>query len=172
MKTTLKIALVAAFIFSCNSIFAQIKIGQINSQELITLMPERDSAEVKLKAYSDELQNQMEGLQVELNNKFQDYQKNASTMSQIIREQKEKDLNDLSAKIREFQGIAEQDFQKMQMEIMSPVFKKAQDAIQKVSAANGFTMVFDNAQGGVVYFDEKTCINILSLVKAELNITK
>lgn len=171
MKSLFKIILLAGLILSGTTLMGQqIKLGYINSQELIQLMPESDSAQVKLEAYTRELSDQLEALQVELNNKFQKYQKEVSTYTEAIRGMKEKELNDLNARIQESRQVAEQDLQKMQIDLMTPIFDKADTAIKKVAAANTITAVFDTAQGSLLYFDENTMVNMLPLVKTELNI--
>ncbi len=172
MKRILFISIaVAAVLFSSNSMAQNLKFGHINGQELITLMPERDSAEAKLKAYGADLTEQIEQLYVEYNNKAQNYQQRRNTLTDAIREQREKELSDLEQRIREFEATAQQDYQRMQGEMMQPLMEKADAAIKKVAKANGFIYIFDISAGGVVYFSDSS-VDILPLVKKELGITK
>ena len=46
---------------------------------------------------------------------------------------------------------------------------KAQNAIEAVAKANGFTYIFDISAGGIVYFSDNS-IDVLPLVKKELGI--
>lgn len=172
MKKILFISIaVAAVFFSSNTIAQNLKFGHINGQELLTLMPERDSAEAKLKAYGADLTEQIEQLYVEYNNKAQNYQQRRNTLTDAIREQREKELSDLEQRIREFEATAQQDYQRMQGEMMQPIMEKADAAIKKVAKANGFIYIFDISAGGVVYFSDSS-VDILPLVKKELGITK
>ena len=50
------------------------------------------------------LQDNIETMNVEFNTKLQDFQKNFNTMNDMAKEMKEKDLNDLQARIREIPG--------------------------------------------------------------------
>ena len=113
-KIKLAIPIVALFLFSGNA-FAQsnLKFGHINSQELLLLMPERDSAEAKLKAYGTDLSEQIEELHVEYNNKVQNYMQRRATFTDAIREQRES--NDMQQRIQDFKPQAQQDFQRMQV---------------------------------------------------------
>ncbi len=164
--------MVVALIISAISVNAQnFKFGHINSQELILAMPERDSAEAKLKSYAKDLQDQIETLQVEFNKKYQDYLQKKATFTDAIREIKEKELNDLQTRSQEFEQTAQQDYQRQQGELMKPIMEKADAAIKKIAKANGFTYVFDIGAGGVVYFSEQST-DILPLVKKELGIKK
>jgi len=148
-----------------------LKFGHINSQELLTAMPDRDSAEAKLKKYTTTLQDQIEELQVEFNKKYQAYIQQRATFSEAIREMKEKELSEMQQRAQEFQQTAEQDYQRYQAETMKPVIEKADAAIKKVAKANNFTYVFDTGTGTLLYFSEQS-VDLLPLVKKELGIIK
>lgn len=172
MKNLLKLTLFAALFVVCSSSAYAQKFGYINSQELISLMPERDSAVVQFNKFQEELESQMETIQVEFNTKYMDYQKNSTTMTDGVRQMKEKELQDLQRRLDEFGQAAQQDLQEMQQKLMTPIIEKAQAAIKKVGKAHSMTMVFDISVGAVVYNDEATTTDILPLVKKELGITK
>ena len=164
--------MIAALILSAASISAQnLKFGHINSQELLMAMPERDSAEAKLKKFAKNLQDEIETLQVEFNKKYQDYLQKKATFTDAIREMKEKELSDLQQRSQEFEQTAQQDYQKQQGELMKPIVDKANAAISKVAKANGFVYVFDVSTGAVAYFSDQS-IDVLPLVKKELGIVK
>lgn len=148
-----------------------LKFGHINGQELLMLMPERDSAEIKLRAYASDLSEQVEQLHVEYNNKAQTFIQRRDTFSPAIREARERELAQLQQRIQEFESTAQQDYQRMQGELMKPLMDRADAAINKVAKDNGFIYIFDVSAGSVVYFSEQST-DILPLVKKELNITK
>ena len=170
MRNVLKLTLLAVLLIGCNAASAQLRFGFINRSELILAMPERAEAEKKMQAFSTELSTQLEAIQVEFNNKFQEYQKTMSTLSESIRQLKEKELQDLQNRFEEFQAQARQDLQKMEGELMEPIVKKADEAVARVSKANGLTAVFDKSTGAMAYIDETTLLNLLPMVKKELGI--
>ena len=108
MRKLSRLTLVAALVLCSTTLFAQ-KFGYINTQELIAAMPERDSAQVKLQNYTKELGTQLESIQVEFNNKYQEYQKSMSTLTEAVRQLKEKELQDLQTRYEEVQQMAQQD---------------------------------------------------------------
>lgn len=169
-RITLISIVVAMFAFTGSSIAqSNLKFGHINGQELLSIMPDRDSAEVKLTAYGQDLSEQIEELHVEYNNKVQTYMQRRETLTDAIRDQREKELSDLQQRIQEFEQTAQQDYQRMQGELMRPLMEKADAAIKKVAKREGFIYVFDLSAGSVVYFSENS-VDILPLVKAELGI--
>ena len=171
MKKILKLTLAIALLMGSTSLFAQ-KFGRINTQEIIMSMPETKTMQTNMEAYAKELQDNIETMNVEFNTKLQDFQKNFNTLTDIAKEMKEKDLNDLQARIREFQERAQQEYQKKQNELLSPIIEKAKNAIDKISAAGGYLVVFDTSTGSLSYFDEATLTDIAPEVKKELGITE
>lgn len=168
-----KFILIAFAIAVCSTLTAQTyKFGHINGQEVIALMPERDSAQAKFMAYAKDVEETLETMQVEYNNKLNTYQKSAKTWSDLIREQKEKELQELGQRIQEFQVSAQQDLQKQQAELLRPVIEKANNAIKKIAAEGNFTYVFDVSNSAVTYWNPEQSIDIMPLVRKELGITK
>lgn len=171
MKRVVKLTLMAAFmmIAGTSSSFAQ-KFGYLNSQELILMMPERDSVEIKLNALAKELGEQLELIQVEYNNKYAEYQKSASTLSEAVKNLKEQELASLGERFNQMQQSAQQEMALEQDKLTAPIVEKAQKAIEKVSKANGLTAVFDTSMGALAYFNESAMTDLLPLVKKELGI--
>ncbi|MCQ2138014.1 MAG: OmpH family outer membrane protein [Bacteroidales bacterium] len=147
-----------------------LKFGHINSQELVSLMSEMDSARVKLQAYQVELQDTMQGMEDEYNSKYTEYNRKQATWTPAVREAKEKEIQDLIQRIQQFEQNAGQEMQQMQQILMSPVVDKAQKAIEKVAKAQGLIYVFDLSTGSLAFHDEAQSMNLLPLVKAELGI--
>jgi len=145
------------------------KFGHINSQDLLTAMPERDSAQVVLENYAQKLEDQLDVMNVEYNKKLQEYMAERDNLSQLIRETKEQDLTDMQQRIQRFQNTAQQDMQMKQAEVMQPIVEKAQNAIKEVAESNNYTYIFDLAGGAVLYFSDDS-EDILPLVKAKLGI--
>lgn len=165
MKKVLKLTLAVVCVMFSTSLFAQ-KIGRINSQEVVINMTEFKEAQTQVEALAKDLQAQAETIQVEMNNKLQEYQKGAETMTDAVRQLKEKELNDLSTRLQEFNQVAQQELQKKEQELMEPITKKAMEAINEVAKAQGYTVVFET--GAMVYFDEAQVKDITPDVKAKL----
>ncbi len=164
------VALVAFFTFGQNATAQDFKFGHINSDELFAIMPERDTIISQMEALRTELQNTLEIMQVEYNNKLNDYTNEAENLSDLVRQTKEEELMGLSQRITNFQQNADSQLQNKQMELMQPVIQKAEKAIKDVARENGFTYIFDLSRGPIIYFDEAKSEDILEKVKAKLGI--
>lgn len=171
MKKVFGVFLITLLMGAGGTMMAQnLKFGHINSDELFQLMPERDTIMKKLQGKQTELQNTAEIMQVEFNNKYNEYVKTMETLTNLVRQTKEEDLAALQERIANFNQRADQELQQYQATLIEPVLNKAEKAIKEVGRENGFTYIFDMARGPIIYFDEVTSINVLSLVKAKLNI--
>ena len=169
MKTIIKLTLVLAMTFSASSLFAQ-KFARVNSREILTLMPETKEMQANLETFGKELQDQLEQIQVEFNNRYAEFEKAQATMNPTVKQMKQAELNGLQQRYAEFQQIAQQDFAKKQQELAAPIQKKLDDAIAKVAKTAGYTAVFDAMM--FVYADAAQVVDINGAVKKELGITE
>ena len=167
MKKVLKLTLAVVCVMCSTSLFAQ-KIGRINTQDVIVNMAEFKDAQTQLEAFAKDLQAQAETIQVEFNTKLQEYQKGEATMTDAVKQLKEKELTDLQTRYQEFQQVAQQDMAKKEQTLMEPVQKKAIDAINEVAKAGGYTVVFET--GSMIYFDEANVKDITPEVKTKVGI--
>jgi outer membrane protein len=170
MKDYVKIMIVLMILgFAADCGYAQKqKFGHINSDELMKVMPGSDSAVAKFSAYAKELDSIAKIMQEELNAKYDYFTKNEAKMSDLIKQTKSKELQELQGRIQSFQTSAQEDLKKQQAEILQPIIDKAKGAIDKVAKANGYTYIFDNRQGILLYASPTD--DIFPLVKKELGI--
>ena len=146
-----------------------LKIGIFNSQEVITILPDYNTAMSELENINLKYQTEGKKLQEELEKKYQEYASTAETLDQAIRQYKETELARLQQSIQEFATNAETTLKKKQQELMMPIINKIQQAIKKVGDENNFTYIIDNAANVVPYVSPKA-ENVLPLIKKALNI--
>ena len=169
MKKIIKLTLVLAMVFSSSAVFAQ-KLARVSTQEIFAKMPETKEMQTNLDAFGKELQEQLEQIQVEFNNRYAEFEKTQATMNPTVKQMKQAELNGLQQRYAEFQQIAQQDFQKKQQELATPIQEKLDAAIAKVAKAGGYSAVFDSMS--FVYFDEAQVVDISPAVKNELGVTE
>jgi outer membrane protein len=166
-----------AFIFIAFSSNAQTKIGYTNLDYLLSLMPEVKQIETELQAYEKQLTGQLESKYQEYQKKMEEYQKGVSSglMSDLVKQDKEKELVNLQNSIKEFEERAQQDLQKKQVTLLEPVYDKVQKTIDKVAAANGYTYILnthaDAGGSAIILFAKNKDEDISNLVLKELGIT-
>lgn len=170
MKNLTKFFLIVVFLGIGMSASAQVKVklGHIDSNELLKIMPGRDSAVAKLTEYAKTLENQLKGMQAEFDTKYQDYLAQRETLTPLIRQVKETELQEMQTRIENFSQTADSDIEKKQAELLKPIVDKAKAAIEKVAKENQFTYIFDAGVGMLLYSDNSQ--DIMSLVKKELGL--
>ena len=175
MKKFVKLTLAVALLFIGASAANAQQFGRVDLTAIIPNMPEYQEAEKNLAEYGKDLQDQLEQMQVEFNQKLADYQKNANTYSDAIRQTKESELQQLDQRLREFQQIAYQDLQKKQNELMAPIIEKANNAVNAVAKEGGYIAIFNTegdmaASAGLAYFDPEQLTNITEAVAKKLGV--
>lgn len=148
-----------------------LKIGHVDSSAITEIMPERTKVEQDFQAFQTELESQIQTMLMEYQTKVQDYQANQATMSNLIRQSKEKEIVDLETRINEFRASADAALQNKYIELATPLIEKVQKAIDQVGKEKGFTYILDkSSQSGTVVFIGDNAIDITADVKAKLGL--
>jgi len=164
-----KVIIAASLFLMFNFANAQtIKLGHINSAELLQLLPEVKAADSTLQAYQKTLEDQNTSMLAEYKEKTDDYTNNSKNWTDAVKEVKGQEVQDLQNRIQTFQQSAQEKLSNKKEEIYTPILKKAEDAIKAVAKANGYTYVFDTSAGAVVYAEDGD--DLLPLVKKQLNL--
>ena len=154
----------------CLSAQAQ-KFGYVNTTEIFNIMPDKVTAENQLKSVSDKYEAEFKNLQDAFQKKMADYEaadKDATT-PQAIKDRHQQELQDDYMKIQNFQQTAAQDLQRQQDTLLAPITQKIQNAIQAVGAEGGYTFIFDQAAGAIIYTGNNA-EDVSAKVKAKLGI--
>ena len=80
-------------------------------------------------------------------------------------------LQELSEKGMQFQQDAQQQLDKAYRDMMEPIYKKLQDAVQAVGKAGAYTYVFDLNRTDIPYIDEAQSKDITNDIKTKLGIS-
>ena len=168
----MKIKFITILICLCLSSinFAQQLFGHVNSQEILTAMPEAATAQLALQSELETMQLQGQTMMQEFEAQQKQIQIDQANMNDAIRNTKLKELEDLQSRILVFEQNAEQSIQMKQAELFEPILTKIQNAIDEIAKEKGYSYVFDlvGLQGGMVYKDDS--YDITNLVKAKLNL--
>ncbi len=169
MKNILKYLFLLVFVSVSSITFAQKapKFGYINTSDLIQAMPDRDSAQAKLEAFAKDLDANMETMQVELNKKIDDYQKNEKNLAELVKQTRVAEIQDFQQRMQAYEQQARDEISKKQNELLQPVVAKAKKGIEDVAKENGFTMIFEASALQYMATDVQ---DVLPLVKAKLGI--
>ena len=155
-----------SFLTICS--FGQSKFGYIDSSELLSIMPEKKTAEGELQTFAKSLESQLGAMQGEYQASVQDYQANEATYTDLVKQDKVAEIQGLEQRIQSFQQNAQNALQKKEQELLEPILAKARTAIEDVAKEGKFIYIFDSSMGSILYADESE--NVLELVKKKLGL--
>jgi outer membrane protein len=173
MKIKLFLTALVAVMFLSFQSNAQVKIGYTNVDVILGQLPETKTVEAELKTRKDQYDASYKQKVTDFQTKLQAYEKGAATMSDVIKADKEKELQTAQASIEEFQKSAQDDLQKKQNQLLAPILQKIQTGIDAVAKEAAYTHVFniDAGQGTtpiLLYATEES--NITNLVLKKLGV--
>lgn len=172
MKNRIASIFLALGVMLGTSAVAQQKIGHINADELLQQMPETKQAQEQLQVYQQQLEKDLREMETELEAKIQKFRADEKMMTQLSRETKTREIQELQVRIQEYSVKAQEDFQQKQLELLSPIIEKANEAVNDVAKAEGFTYILDSSPSkAVVIFASDGGEDIMDKVKAKLGIT-
>ena len=163
----MKRMILAVGILSMAFVLQAQKFGHISSEALLQVMPEYDSAQIELQELQQHYELEIERIQVEINKKIEEFNQNEATMSELIKEAKASEVQELQMRLQNYSQTAQQDLQQQSQIVIQPVMEKARGAIDEIAKEHGLIYVFDISQGNPVYTSEES-LDMLPLVKARL----
>ncbi len=158
-----------AFTLSSNAQNKASKIGTIDSQELINMMPEYDSIQTVYEREYREMEQAGQQMYADLQRLQDYYVKNVDSLTPFMKSMKKQEIEDLSARIQTFEQNAQQQLQQTIQRLQQPIIDKIKKAIEDVAKENGYTHVIDIASGSLLYYDPSS--SMMELVKKKLGIT-
>ena len=171
MKKIILSLFVIINISSFKSVSQDLKIGYTNVEYILTFLPETKQVQSEVSAYGTQLQNQLQSKITDFQSKADVFQKSAATMTDLIRADKQEELQNLQASIQKFQTEAQTSIAQREADLFKPLFEKISNAIIVVSERENFTHVFSAGVPGVdVLLYAKPTDDISNLVLAELGI--
>ncbi len=143
--------LIFLVLISAITVFAQSpqKIGYVDSQIILTQLPEAIKAQSDLDALTQKWSNQLDSMKMALQQQYADVQKQIATMTEEQKQIKQKELIDKEQQIYQFQnqkfGQQNGEIYQRQETIFAPVKEKIYAAIEKVAKEEGMQFIFDKS---------------------------
>lgn len=164
-----KIAFLLLCVFPISLMGQEVKLGHINSQEILSLMPERAEIEKTLNDLQTQWENELLKMREEYYAKIKEFQDKQATMPESIKQARQSEIVEIEQRINTFNQTASSDLQKKQQELFTPVIDKVKKAINEVGSENNYTYIFDLSTQSIVYQSPKSN-DVTPLVKKKLGL--
>ena len=124
-----------------------VKVGHTRIDYILSQTPESKTITSQLNAQQKQAETELQRMQKELQDKFAAYQQGVGQMTDMIRKDRETELQSLQNRIQEFSQTAEASLQNKYRELVDPVLQKIQKNINEVAAENGYAYIFNLDSG-------------------------
>lgn len=167
-----KLHLILSIVILClsSSVFAQLKIGFVDSDTIMDNLPDVQDTRQKLDQIIRDWQNELRGMESDYKKQKDDFDKSSLIMTDQTRTEAQKKLSELNNKISEFRdkkfGPNGELFQK-QDELMKPVQNRIFNAIQEIATDEDLDFVFDRS-GDILLLYAKNEYDITAKVLEKL----
>jgi outer membrane protein len=163
----LKITILFIAFISTFSI-AQTKVGTIDSDYVMGLMPEAKIVLKRSQAYSAKLDSSFTIKVQKIQAKIEDFKKNEKEMGELMKKTMIKEISEEEQDIKKYQTNGNKLMQLKQNELMRPLYKMLSEAINSVAKENGYSQILTTTGNQFAYLDQK--FDITKLVMAKLGI--
>ena len=147
---------------------AQVKIGYINTDELMSIMPEAAKVNSDLNEYQTTLQQQGLALQKEAEAKRDQFFKDSASFSNSKKEIIRDELVKLYTRLQNYDQEIQEKAQQYAQTKIAPLKTKALDAIKTVAKERGYTYVIDESSSSLLVMPPGD--DLLPAVKTKLGI--
>lgn len=144
------------------------KTGHLDINGLYSAMPELATANEEYLNFYKELDTAIKIMENDLRAKMKFYEDHSSTISDFLKQSKEKEIIDLQSQIKSFRKSAQEELSKKQAALLEPIQKKAKDAIQAVAKEKGYKYILNYNENNILYAESSD--DIMPLVKQKLGI--
>jgi outer membrane protein len=145
------------------------KIGYTNVDYVISKLPESKVMQNQLEVTKAQLDKALGETYKEAQEKYEAYQKNGANMTDVIRADKEKELQNLQTRIQEMQTNAQTSLQTKQQQLLEPILTKVNNAIQEVGKESGFLYIL-NMDAPIILFAASEENNATNLILRKLGV--
>lgn len=148
---------------------AQEKYGHLNFGSLIASLPETKGADAQLQAYQEELIADVQKMVGEWETRARKFSEDVGggNLAPIKQQEEQQALEAERSKILEAEQSINQKVQVKRQELLEPIVKEVEAAIEKVAKDNGYVMVFDTSSFNSILFAEESD-DLMEMVKAVL----
>ena len=149
-----------------------LKIGYADIEYIFGLMPESKAMEAELQTLQTQLKKQYDNKVAEFQKKLKEYQEFGATVPDAVKQNSERELQQLQQNIQKLEQDSQADLQRKQSQLLEPMQMKIGKAIEDMAKENGFSFVLISKIGDVdviLYADEK--LDVSDLVLKKMGIT-
>lgn len=143
MKHFKILLLVAIVTLGINTAQAQTKIAHINTDLLLSLMPETKALNVELEKLSKTYETELKAEQEKLTAKLKKYETEVNSQTDEVNQQRGAEVQQDQQNLYQASQVAREEIGKKRDEQLKPILDKAKKAIEDIAKEQGYLYVLD-----------------------------
>ena len=164
--------LLVGMLLCASPVWAQQQIAYVDSEEILTQMPEYDAVQQKLERQSQEWRQELQERQDALDEMFREYQARELLYTREERQQRRDEIaqeEDALEQLRMRYFGPDGEYYTRQEQLMRPIQERVLQAIEQVAERDGYDYVFDQS-GDFLFMYADSDYDITDDVLAELGV--
>ena len=166
MKKLIGFALLM-MILPLGAIAQEVKIAFVKTQEVFMAMPEVNEMEKKMADLNEKYRVELKRMQDEYQKKYSDFIAQQDSLTENIKLRRMQEIQDIQTRMDNVVQLGQQDVQKQQQELLTPIQQKLQDAIKAVGDEKGYTFIIDPA---ALLYTAPNAVDATPFVRAKLGL--
>lgn len=158
------------FLFSTFA-FGQLRVGYMNTQEVLSQIPERNQVEQQLNEFIEGKRSEFQQRTAAFQDSVAAYQQNQGNMSQAEIERKEQQLASMEQELNEYQQQIQRQIQQRRSELLQPIYERMDKAIAAVAEERGLDFVLNEATNtgeDVIFYASDESLDITQEVLGQM----
>ncbi|UAM99506.1 OmpH family outer membrane protein [Polaribacter litorisediminis] len=154
--------------FISSAAMAQSKVGTIDSDYIINIMPEAKIVIERSQEYGARLDSTFSIKMEDYKKRVKDFRAKEKEMGELMKKVLVDELTALEQDVKKFQENGNKLMQLKRNELMVPLYKKLNEAVTEIAKEEGYSQIFTKAGNQFAYIDEN--FDITKLVMKKLGI--
>ncbi len=130
---------------------AEVKLGFVDLQRALNEVEEGKTAKAALKKDFDEKQKQLDVKKTEFDKLKTDFEKQQVVLADQAKREKAADLDRKALELQQFFVQLQKDLSDREREMTRGIFEKMAAIVREIAEAEGFSMVLERTDAGLVY---------------------
>lgn len=149
---------------------AQTKFGYVSFHEVLTAMPEYAAAQADLEDLQKKCEKELTQSEKDFNKKYAEYIDGQETFPALIRDKRQKELQELLEKSIEFKKDVQKTMAQARCDMMQPLRERIAEAARKLCVDEGYEYIIDSDKELYIAINETTGTDVTAQLKAALGI--
>jgi outer membrane protein len=152
------------------SLSAQQKYGHLNTGNILESLPAVSIADSTLSVYQKDFKIKEDEMIAEFEKEYLEFVKkaNAGELPKVVIEKKQLEFQQKEQTVIDYQKEVQQKMAEKRRELLDPILKNLQEAVNRIARDNGYTYIFDISTGAFLFASESE--DIEPLVRIQLGI--